>query len=313
MQPLMQYPRPLETGTFDRAPLALQIADVRHAQPSFELPTSPTFPFGVMVSSTDADFSPWSAQLEIPDSKPQSIPEYEISIGGFTPDPFRELEAAGQEIITLTEENTALRERLFTAQIDLLDARIELYQKAKRENNLEYLAMHDEGTGLLNRRGLITALEQCLGQGQEPSLVIFFDITNLKRVNARDERGHEGGNYAILRYAQAILHAIRDDMDILARTGGDEMVAVIMANSGPRELREANTQRQVTTIRDRVGYAVEKFLQENPDLSYTDLAYGITKYDPTKPPHILFLEADQAAKADKDLQHKRKRAYRVDD
>lgn len=296
------------------APVTLQVADVEYAQPAHELPRVPALAFGMIVSSTDPDFAPWQTRLEEPDvdtNTSQPLPVPVLSIGNFTADPFAALADATKENDALREENVNLGERLFTAQIDLVDARIELYQKAKRENDLEYLAMHDEATGLLNQRGLLATLEQRIKEGWKPSQIGVFDTTNLKRVNDEDEQGHEGGHYLILRVAQATLSGIRDDIDILARTGGDEMTMVIMENRGPRELREANARRQVITIRDRVGQNVERFLEKNPDLAYTDLSYAFVPYDPGKPLRQLFQEADSAAKEDKARQHLRKPPYRT--
>lgn len=323
----MFYYRPSTAEIHDQTPITLQVADVEHVQSPLDEPTI-SLPFGVVVSSTDPDFAAWYTQLETPEDKHNAQPPLPVpvlSIGNVMADPFVALADANKEITTLTEEkialteevgalkeeNTNLGERLFTTQIDLLDARIELYQKAKRENDLEYLAMHDEATGLLNRRGLIATLEQRIQDGWKPSQIGVFDMTNLKRVNDCDRQGHAGGDYALLRFAQATLRGIRDDIDLLARTGGDEMTMVIMENNGPRELREANARRQVITIRGRVGLGVESFLESNPDLHYTDLSYAFVEYDPTRSLQELFVAADIAAKEDKERQHGRKPGYRT--
>ncbi len=272
-------------------------------------------PYGVLLSSTDSNVT--APQPSISAGTPAEIedyaPSYIVSIGNAKPNPYQALADAHRQI---DQQNTTIKNlehRLFAAEIDIIEAKIAHYGEAKQRRDFEYLAMHDEETGLLNRRGLFRAVEEDFANGQKPGLVIFFDITNLKRVNACDDQRHLGGDYAILRYAQAILHSIREDRDILARTGGDEMVAIIAEPEGPEELRDANLQRQLNTLRDRVGHAVEGFLQKNPDLSYTDLACGFVLFNSSESLEDLLLRADEAAATDKKIQHKRKGAYRVID
>lgn len=94
----------------------------------------------------------------------------------------------------------------------------------RRTGELEVLALHDELTGLLNRRGF-----QAVAGGQlaiarrkgMPGMVLFVDIDGLKAVNDRD--GHAAGD-ALLRLAGDVLRSTFREADTLGRLGGDEFV-----------------------------------------------------------------------------------------
>ena len=96
-------------------------------------------------------------------------------------------------------------------------------KKEKKENdnsqNWEYLATHDEMTGLKN----IRAYEQIkIIKRTKPFAIIYIDINNLKYAN--DLFSHETGNLLI----KTISNEIKDRFpDQAYRTGGDEFVIII--------------------------------------------------------------------------------------
>jgi diguanylate cyclase len=92
------------------------------------------------------------------------------------------------------------------------------------EERLQYLAEHDDLTGLLNRRALITRLDQRLAEGQPgPVAIVFLNLDRLKAVN--EHLGHKAGDHFIEAFAQLLREAI-DPSAIIARFGGDEFVMV---------------------------------------------------------------------------------------
>ncbi|WP_210515272.1 putative bifunctional diguanylate cyclase/phosphodiesterase [Pantoea ananatis] len=112
----------------------------------------------------------------------------------------------------------------------ILDVTAE-YQAAVRAN---HLALHDPLTGLLNRRGLMPELETLL-DGDEPFAVMVSDIDRFKSVN--DVLGHAAGDTLLIEVSARLLSVLRPG-DILARTGGDEFVAVLPGISSAEDASE---------------------------------------------------------------------------
>ncbi|GMA85235.1 hypothetical protein GCM10025868_04850 [Angustibacter aerolatus] len=66
-------------------------------------------------------------------------------------------------------------------------------RRAAAEADLQHLAHHDPVTGLLNRRGLETALRsQAASSASSCTVVLFIDLDGFKQVN--DSVGHTGGD-----------------------------------------------------------------------------------------------------------------------
>lgn len=93
---------------------------------------------------------------------------------------------------------------------------------------IEYDALHDELTGLANRRYLTQELEQRVMENRDTEdkiAVLHIDLDRFKQIN--DTLGHAAGDF-ILKYVARILNEAADDDDIVARVGGDEFVIVRM-------------------------------------------------------------------------------------
>ena len=93
----------------------------------------------------------------------------------------------------------------------------------ERERQLQNEACQDYLTGLLNRRGLQTAMNS-LRQKDFPLALYLFDLDELKQAN--DRFGHEIGDQ-MLRSFGAILRRHTRDTDIVSRYGGDEFVVIL--------------------------------------------------------------------------------------
>lgn len=90
----------------------------------------------------------------------------------------------------------------------------------KRKNSL-----HDELTGLKNRRALLEDCEQLQQAGTlKEQALILMDLNELKRTN--DTLGHQAGDELIQGTAQCLTEAM-GDVGQLYRTGGDEFVAIL--------------------------------------------------------------------------------------
>lgn len=104
-----------------------------------------------------------------------------------------------------------------------VDRLVEVVQAHKRERELQDEASQDYLTGLLNRRGLQTAMK-ALRREDLPLAVYLFDLDDLKKTN--DTFGHEMGDQLIQTFASLLRRQTRAG-DILCRYGGDEFVAVL--------------------------------------------------------------------------------------
>ena len=92
---------------------------------------------------------------------------------------------------------------------------------------LEYQAVTDPLTGLLNRRGFYQAAESSLLRVERPGkslVLLYLDLDGFKRVN--DSLGHDAGD-RVLRWVSEQLKACLRPFDVLARMGGDEFTAFL--------------------------------------------------------------------------------------
>ncbi|MHC8413518.1 putative bifunctional diguanylate cyclase/phosphodiesterase [Pseudomonas sp. Hz4] len=92
---------------------------------------------------------------------------------------------------------------------------------------LEFQAVTDPLTGLLNRRGFYQTVENLLLRGERSDsawVLLYLDLDGFKRVN--DSLGHDAGD-RVLRWVSEQLKASLRPFDILARMGGDEFTALL--------------------------------------------------------------------------------------
>ncbi len=100
----------------------------------------------------------------------------------------------------------------------------QLQARVEAEEQLRYIASHDDLTGLANRRALLEHMESRLLPGEPGPVVTFFlDLDRLKALN--DFLGHSAGDTFIRSLAQRLTENV-DAGDMIARLGGDEFVIV---------------------------------------------------------------------------------------
>lgn len=100
----------------------------------------------------------------------------------------------------------------------------QLQARIVAEEQIHYLAEHDELTGLLNRRALIAHLDARLAKGQPgPVSVVFLAIDRFKVINSR--LGQDAGDRFIEKFAALLREAIQIP-SVIARFGGDEFGVV---------------------------------------------------------------------------------------
>lgn len=108
-------------------------------------------------------------------------------------------------------------------------------ETARRD--LETLALHDHLTGLPNRRYLDLELQKLAGKGH-PGLILL-DLDGFKEVN--DTYGHAFGDHLLIEISKR-LEEVMQPGTFLARSGGDEFVAICKSTGQPqpswREVRD---------------------------------------------------------------------------
>lgn len=99
----------------------------------------------------------------------------------------------------------------------------------------KHLALHDELTGLPNRRlfqdRLASALERARRSGSQAAL-LMVDLDRFKQVN--DTRGHHVGDL-LLQHVASVFSARVRRSDTVARTGGDEFAVILEAPTSSAE------------------------------------------------------------------------------
>ncbi|ANN68278.1 sensor domain-containing diguanylate cyclase [Bordetella bronchialis] len=137
----------------------------------------------------------------------------------------------------------------------------------------------DALTALLNRRGLMRALDEFADTGL-PFAVAVIDIDNFKSIN--DRYGHDTGDDVIRTLASLMRHGSRSN-DVLGRAGGEEFTMLLPATSLEDAMRAA----------ERLRGAMEN--SPNPTGGTVTISVGVSRYpDHGKDVHAVLKEADKA-------------------
>jgi diguanylate cyclase (GGDEF)-like protein len=173
----------------------------------------------------------------------------------------------------------------------------EITDRKRMEEELRALSLSDELTGLLNRRGFFTLVEQELRIANrigKNAVLFLVDIDGLEVIN--DTCGHSAGDQAIQDTADILRRSFRES-DVLARIGGDEFVIFMIEHTG---VDPSHLSRRLQDVLRIYNSQVTR--------SYTlSLSMRWSRYEPTNPSKIdmLIHEADTSM-------YDQKRARNVD-
>lgn len=151
---------------------------------------------------------------------------------------------------------------------------------------LLYLALHDELTGLPNRALFMEELAQAMKQaqrGHHQFAILFLDCDRFKLIN--DSFGHLVGDRLLVGVANRLRNCLRQN-DTLARLGGDEFTIL---------LNPLETQDDALAIARQIhNQLTQPFNIDNAEV-FIDVSIGIVFMDETyrKPEHLL-RDADTA-------------------
>jgi len=209
--------------------------------------------------------------------------------------PILVLSGLNDESIAMKAVNEGAQDFLSKARVDgeLLPRAIRYAMERHRLlEQVRQLAIADELTGLLNRRGFIMLAEhqRSLAQRKGTSLsLVFVDIDRFKLIN--DQFGHEAGDQTLRELAGLLLRTFRRS-DVVARLGGDEFV-VLMADLDSDGLR---------IVLDRVRKNIAAFNLEYRFAWSLAISLGVVVYDAAHPSTLeaLMASADQAMYREKE-------------
>lgn len=145
--------------------------------------------------------------------------------------------------------------------------------EAQRQQ-MQYLAMHDQLTGLYNRHFVAEQVELILAEteryGNECALVVI-DVDHFKQVN--DQHGHDVGDKVLVAIASLLKQTSRNS-DIPARLGGEEFILILRNCSLKDALLKANRLRENIEqlvpegIRITASFGVAAFDGDNKDFEH---------------------------------------------
>ena len=149
----------------------------------------------------------------------------------------------------------------------------------------DYLAYHDELTGLPNRRLLEDRLDQALARANRKGnkvAVLLLDLDHFKQVN--DNYGHRIGDQTLQQVVTRLASRMRVS-DTLARSGGDEFTVISdVADAEGAQVLVSNLEMAFTVPFKMEGKII-----------HTGLSIGLALYpDDGRTPDDLYAAADQA-------------------
>src|SRR5712691_1641612 len=163
---------------------------------------------------------------------------------------------------------------------------LDLTERKRTEQEMEYQAYHDSLTGLANRRLFQEHLTLAIALAQRkrrPVAVLFLDLDHFKVVN--DSIGHTMGDTLLREIAARLRTSVREG-DVVARVGGDEFTIV---------LQELDKKEDAAAMAQRVLRIVAEPIDVDGQRLYITTSIGITVYpDDGEDAETLLKNADNA-------------------
>lgn len=158
---------------------------------------------------------------------------------------------------------------VWNMQKSLISIGMILVMLEEQVSNNEWLALHDELTGLPNRRlfaaRLTNAIDYC--ERRETNLaVVVLDVNDFKAIN--DTMGHLAGDQVLREISAALRKNIRAS-DTVARLGGDEFIIVASDMA-----TENSVQRFVNSLEN----AIERPIMVNDRAMVVSASVGFAMY-----------------------------------
>ena len=163
----------------------------------------------------------------------------------------------------------------------------DITDRKRAEEILHHDSIHDELTGIYNRRYLMKQLSNAIGTAKRyghPLSFCICDLDKFKRIN--DEYGHAVGDHVLVGFANLLRSSLRIE-DIPARYGGDEFCVIfphIQAESA-----------KVSLERIRKSFETMKFTTNDGKSFTISASFGLVELTgKILSEKELLVEADQA-------------------
>lgn len=171
-------------------------------------------------------------------------------------------------------------------------------EQEERIRQLESLALTDELTGLMNRRGFTLALQRELSFARRDNnasgILVMIDLDGFKSIN--DMWGHSAGD----DYLQAVAHTLLSEVranDVVARLGGDEFAILFTRMNEEIGFKRMQTLEQ--SFNSRMMQWGDKTLPLRA-------SFGLSSYDGASDPESIMIAADLKLYAHKAQRSRRK-------
>lgn len=160
----------------------------------------------------------------------------------------------------------------------------------KKQQILEYQALHDALTGLPNRLLLLDRLNQMIltaNRKNSQAAVIMIDLNRFKEIN--DGHGHAVGDQVLQQVVMRLRNVLRGS-DTLGRFGGDEFIALLPNID----------EKLIIKICDKIQSALKSDLNIADQKLYVGASLGVAVFPKHgEDAHVLLRHADVAMYAAK--------------
>ena len=156
---------------------------------------------------------------------------------------------------------------------------------AEREISIAQLAVNDNLTKIINKRGFIKLAQYSLNvfnQYESPATLIYFYLNNFESI--KEEHGCSEGDKILLMYANELKNALRDT-DVLARIE-DNIFSALLGNV---------TSKQAQEIIKRLGEATDEYNKNTGNEFDISFSHVVVEYDPHRHHNIEALMAEANA------------------
>lgn len=118
-------------------------------------------------------------------------------------------------------------------------------------NHLDFIATHDEMTGIYNRRKFFDLASKKFKESKEGLFAVMIDIDKFKLVN--DTYGHSIGDKVIKMVTKTISESI-PQQSVFGRIGGEEFALVCHADSRDKLLKDIEALREMIANLEPLAY-----------------------------------------------------------